>query len=88
MTGGYQVDPDELTAFAGRLDESAEEVRAAADSVREPLGDLGPEGVTRAAELLMAEWARVLRDVELDAVADGLRAVGETYRRADELPRG
>ncbi|PRY44553.1 hypothetical protein [Umezawaea tangerina] len=88
MTGGYRVDPDELTAFAGRLDESAEEVRAAAAALEEPLGDLGPEGVTRAVELLVAEWAAVLRDVGLDAVADGLRAVGETYRRADELPRG
>ncbi len=44
--------------------------------------------MTRAVELLVAEWAAVLRDVGLDAVADGLRAVGETYRRADELPRG
>lgn len=88
MTGGYEVDPDELTAFAGRLDESADEVRAAAASVREPVGDLGPEGVTRAVELLMAEWARILRGVELEAVADGLRAVGETYRRVDEFPRG
>ncbi len=34
MTGGYRVDPDELTAFAGRLDESAEEVRAAAAARR------------------------------------------------------
>jgi hypothetical protein len=88
MTGGYRVYPDELTAFAGRLDESAEEVRVVAASVREPLGDLGPEGVTRATELLMAEWARALLGVELDAVADGLRAVAETYRRADEFPSG
>ncbi|WNV85866.1 hypothetical protein [Umezawaea sp. Da 62-37] len=88
MTGGYDVDPDELTTFAGRLDESADEVRVAAAALEEPLGDLGPEGITSAVEQLIAEWAGTLRGAGLDAVADGLRAVGETYRRTDGLPRG
>jgi uncharacterized protein YukE len=85
MSGGYQVDPDALTAFASRVDEVADEVRAAASTLEEPTGDLGPEGVTEAVEQLVAEWAGVLRGVELDALADGLRAAGETYRQADEL---
>ncbi|WP_367137643.1 WXG100 family type VII secretion target [Saccharothrix sp. HUAS TT1] len=85
MSGGYRVDPDVLTAFAGRLDEVADEARAAASTVAEPPGDLGPEGVTEAVEHLVAEWARALRGVGLDAVADEVRAAGETYRRADEL---
>lgn len=85
MSDGYLVDPDALTAFAARLDEAADELRAAASTVGQPLGDLGPEGVTEAVERLVAEWADALRGVELDAVADGLRAAGETYRQADEL---
>ncbi|MFE2753087.1 hypothetical protein ACFXGA_13930 [Actinosynnema sp. NPDC059335] len=85
MSDGYLVDPDALTAFAARLDEAADELRAAASAVGQPLGDLGPEGVTEAVERLVAEWADALRGVELDAVADGLRAAGETYRQADEL---
>jgi uncharacterized protein YukE len=85
MSGGYQVDPDALGAFAGRLDEVADEVRAAAATLEQPSGDLGPEGVTEAAEQLAAEWVGVLRGIELDAVADALRAAGETYRQADEL---
>ncbi|GAB3009580.1 WXG100 family type VII secretion target [Saccharothrix stipae] len=85
MSGGYLVDPDALTAFAGRLDEAADEVRAAGSTVAQPPGDLGPEGVTEAVEQLVVEWARVLRGVELDAVANALRAAGETYRQADEL---
>jgi uncharacterized protein YukE len=85
MSDGYRVGPDALTAFAGRLDEAADEVRAAASTVEEPLGDLGPEGVTEAVEQLVAEWARTLRGVELDAVADEVRAAAETYRQADEL---
>ena len=85
MSDGYLVDPEALTAFGGRLDEAADEARAAASSLEEPLGDLGPEGVTEAVEHLVAEWARVLRGVELDALADGVRAAGETYRQADEL---
>ncbi|XVS62552.1 WXG100 family type VII secretion target [Actinosynnema sp. CA-299493] len=85
MSGGYQVDPDELAAFAGRLDEVADEVRAVASALEQPSGDLGPEGVTEAVDQLVAEWAGVVRGVELDAVADALRAAGETYRQADEL---
>ncbi|QQQ74521.1 WXG100 family type VII secretion target [Saccharothrix sp. 6-C] len=85
MSGGYQVDPDELAAFAGRLDEVSDEVRATASALEQPSGDLGPEGVTEAVDRLVAEWAAVLRGVELDAVADALRAAGETYRQADEL---
>lgn len=85
MSAGYQVDPDALTAFASRVDEAADEVRAAASTLEEPSGDLGPEGVTEAVEQLVAEWAGVLRGVELDALADALRAAGETYRQADEL---
>ncbi|MFI9010613.1 hypothetical protein ACIGNX_25590 [Actinosynnema sp. NPDC053489] len=85
MSDGYLVDPDELTAFAGRLEEAADEVRAAAAAVGEPPGDLGPEGVAEAVARLVAEWAEVLRGVELDAMADALRAAGETYRQADEL---
>ncbi|MEU4745154.1 hypothetical protein AB0G02_32485 [Actinosynnema sp. NPDC023658] len=88
MSDGYQVDPDALDAFAGRLDEVADEVRTAASTVDEPPGDLGPEGVTEAVEQLVAEWARALRGVELDAVADAVRAAGETYRQADELRHG
>ena len=85
MSGGYQVDPDALAEFAVRLDEVADEVRAAAATLGEPTGDLGPEGVTEAVDRLAVEWAGVLRGVELDAVADALRAAGETYRQADEL---
>ncbi|MER5263027.1 hypothetical protein ABTZ99_13260 [Actinosynnema sp. NPDC002837] len=85
MSGGYQVEPDALAAFAGRLDEVADEVRAAAAALEQPSGDLGPEGVTEAVDRLAAEWAGVLRGVELDVVADALRAAGETYRQADEL---
>jgi uncharacterized protein YukE len=88
MSDGYQVDPDALDAFARRLDEVADDVRAAASTVDEPPGDLGPEGVTEAVEQLVAEWARALRGVELDAVADAVRAAGETYRQADELRHG
>ena len=85
MSDGYQVDPDALAAFAGRLDEVADEVRAAAATLEEAPGDLGPEGVTEAVERLAAEWVGVLRGVELEAVGDALRAAGETYRQADEL---
>lgn len=85
MSAGYRVDPDALTAFAGRLDETADEARTAASVVEQPVGDLGPEGVTEAVGRLVAEWARTLRGVELDAVADAVRAAGETYRQADEL---
>ncbi|MFD0200981.1 MULTISPECIES: WXG100 family type VII secretion target [Saccharothrix] len=85
MSDGYQVDPEALTAFAGRLDEAADEVRAAASTLAEPPGDLGPEGVTEAVEQLAAEWAGVLRGVELAAMADSVRTAGETYRQADEL---
>ncbi|ONI90185.1 hypothetical protein ALI22I_12715 [Saccharothrix sp. ALI-22-I] len=85
MSDGYRVDPDALTAFAGRLDEAADEARAAASTLEEPVGDLGPEGVTEAVEQLVAGWARTLRGVELDAVADELRSAGDTYRQADEL---
>ncbi len=85
MSDGYLVDPDALAAFARRLDEAADEVRAAAAELEVPPGELGPEGVTEAVEQLVAEWARTLRGVELDAMADALRASGETYRQADEL---
>ncbi|MFT7838945.1 WXG100 family type VII secretion target [Saccharothrix sp. BKS2] len=84
MSDGYRVDPDTLTAFAARLDETADEVRAAASSLEDPVGDLGPEGITEAVDHLVAEWARVLRGVGLDVVADGLRAAGDSYREADE----
>ncbi|MCE6994811.1 hypothetical protein LZG04_08345 [Saccharothrix sp. S26] len=85
MSGGYRVDPDALSAFAVRLDEVADDVRAVASTLEEPTGDLGPEGVTEAVARAAAEWAGVLRGVELDALADALRAAGETYRQADEL---
>lgn len=85
MSDGYRVEPDALTAFAGRLDEAADELGAAASTVEGPLGDLGPEGVTEAVEQLAAEWARTLRGAALDASADGVRAAAETYRQADEL---
>jgi uncharacterized protein YukE len=85
MSDGYRVEPDALTAFAGRLDEVADEVRAAASTVDGPVGDLGPEGVTEAVEQLVAEWARTFRGLRLDAEADGVRAAAETYRQADEL---
>jgi hypothetical protein len=85
MSDGYQVDPDALVAFAGRVDEVADEVLAAASTVEQPPGDLGPEGVTEAVEQLVAEWARALRGLEPTALADAVRAAGETYRQADEL---
>ncbi|WP_447003207.1 type VII secretion target [Saccharothrix isguenensis] len=85
MSDGFRVDPDALTAFAGRLDEAADEVGAAASTVEGPLGDLGPEGVTEAVGQLVAEWARTLRGVRLDVVADEVRAAAETYHQADEL---
>ncbi|MGM1059963.1 hypothetical protein [Saccharothrix sp. Mg75] len=83
--GGFSADPAALAAFAGRLDEAADEVRAAAALLAEPVGDLGPEGVTEAVEHLVAEWSRVLSGLDLAADADEVRAAGETYRRADEL---
>ena len=85
MSRGYLVDPDALGAFAVRLDEAADEVRAVASTLEEPPGDLGPEGVTEAVGQVAAEWAAVLRGVELDALAEALRVAGETYRQADEL---
>ncbi|QFZ22121.1 WXG100 family type VII secretion target [Saccharothrix syringae] len=88
MSGGYQVDPDVLTAFAARLDETADEVRAVASTLDDPVGDLGPEGVTEAVDRLMGEWARALRGAGLDEVADGLRAAVGDYRDADEWRRG
>ena len=82
---GYLVDPDALAASAARLGEAADEARTAATALEEPVGDLGPEGVTEAVEHLAAEWARVLRGLELPVLSDGLRAAAETYRQADEL---
>jgi uncharacterized protein YukE len=88
MSDGYGVDPDALTAFASRLDETADEVRAVVAALGEPVGDLGPEGITEAVDRLVAEWARALRGVGLDVVADGLRAAGESYREADRWSHG
>ncbi|GAA3462430.1 hypothetical protein ACFFSW_36930 [Saccharothrix longispora] len=83
--GGFRADPDELAAFAARLDEAGDEVRAAAAGLAEPAGDLGPEGLTEAVEHLVAEWARVLAGADPAAEADALRAAGDAYRQADEL---
>lgn len=88
MSGGYRVDPDALTAFAARLDETADEVRAVAAALEEPVGDLGPEGITEAVDHLLGEWARALRAVEPGVLADGLRAAAEEYRDADEWRHG
>ncbi|GAA1297483.1 hypothetical protein [Saccharothrix xinjiangensis] len=88
MSDGYGVDPDALTAFATRLDDTSDEVRAVVAALEDPVGDLGPEGITEAVDRLVADWARALRDVGLDVVADGLRAAGERYREADEWRHG
>ncbi|WP_433262710.1 WXG100 family type VII secretion target [Actinosynnema sp. CS-041913] len=86
MSGGYAVDPDELAGFADRLADTADELRTTLSTVDEPVGDLGPEGVTEAVTELLAEWSDTLRGLALTTVADEVRTAGETYRQADELP--
>ncbi|MBB5959149.1 uncharacterized protein YukE [Saccharothrix tamanrassetensis] len=88
MSDGYRVDPDELVAFAGRLDDTADELRAVLSTLDEPVGDLGPEGIAEALSGLLAQWSDAVRGLDIAPVADDVRAAGEAYRQADELPRG
>ncbi|GAA1351343.1 hypothetical protein GCM10009660_48970 [Catellatospora bangladeshensis] len=88
MSGGYRVDPDELTRFADRLADTGDELRAVASALAERVGDLGPQGVPEAVSALLAQWADAVRGWDLPAAADAVRAAAGTYRRADELPGG
>ncbi|CCH33602.1 PE domain-containing protein [Actinosynnema sp. NPDC047251] len=85
---GFRVDPDELAGFANRLADTGDDLRAALSGLAEPVGDLGPEGVSEAVSGLFAEWADTVRGLDFGVLADEVRATGETYRRADELDHG
>ncbi len=85
---GYEVAPDELDAFAHRLADTADELRAVVSALAEQVGDLGPEGIPAAVSGLFADWADTLRALDPAGLSDELRAAGETYRQADELNHG
>ncbi|MEU5694627.1 hypothetical protein [Actinosynnema sp. NPDC020468] len=82
---GYRVDPDAVTALAGRLAESAEELGGVAAGLAAPPGALGPPPVADAVTALLAEWRARLPTRELADLAESLRSVAETYREADRL---
>ncbi|MFI9818740.1 WXG100 family type VII secretion target [Saccharothrix variisporea] len=88
MSGGFRVDPDELTWYASRLSEAADDLDRVLSTVDGPVGDLGPQGVTEAVEGLVVGWVARLRAVDLAGVAESVRAAGEAYRAADEWGRG
>ncbi|MEU4806067.1 hypothetical protein [Actinosynnema sp. NPDC023587] len=85
---GYRVDPDELAGYAHRLADTGDDLRAALAGLTEPVGDLGPEGIAETVSGLFGQWADTVRGLDPGALADDVRATGETYRRADELDHG
>lgn len=84
---GFQVDPGALDSAADALEIAADELGADVDSLQEGAGvDLGPAGITEAADALIAAQLERLRGVHADVVAAaGLtREAGAGYRRLDE----
>ncbi|MEV4315334.1 hypothetical protein [Actinocrispum sp. NPDC049592] len=85
---GYQADPVEMAAAAARLADSADEVRAAAAALGEGVrGDLGPGGITAAADQLISVWAARMRAASTDLAAAGqdIRTSGDLYAGAEEV---
>ncbi|MEC3976721.1 hypothetical protein [Amycolatopsis sp. H20-H5] len=91
MTGGYHADPDELLALAGRLEEVAGELRAAACSLGgATAGELGPAGIPAALAGLTGAWSGRLRsvDTEFGSAVAGVRAAAKAYADAEERAAG
>jgi hypothetical protein len=91
MTDRYRVDADAMTAAAGRLDEAAEDVRAAAELLAEGAGDdLGPGGVTEEAGGLTEAWTARLSAVheQVASGAAGVRAARDAYLDVDDVVTG
>lgn len=87
MTNEYRVDADAMTAAAGRLEEAADEVRAATEILADGCGDdLGPGGVTEAASDLTEAWTARLSAVHVDvaSAATSVRAARDGYLDVDE----
>ncbi|MGW5723795.1 hypothetical protein ACWEVP_47050 [Amycolatopsis sp. NPDC003865] len=81
---GFHADPAALDALALRLDDVAEEYRAAAVSLSPP-EDLGPGPVSAALTALTGEWSGRIRAVERDftAAAADVRTAAKAYRETD-----
>ncbi|MEJ2857300.1 MULTISPECIES: WXG100 family type VII secretion target [unclassified Saccharothrix] len=88
MSDGFQVDPDELTWYANRLSEAADDLDRVVSTVDGSVGDLGPQGITEVVEGLVTGWVARLRAVDLAGVAESVREAGEAYRQADRWERG
>ena len=87
VTAGYRVDLPAMAVAAGRLDEAADEVRAAAGVVAETAGgDLGPGGLAAALSAVTDGWAArlVAAQEAMAATAAGVRAAADTYAEADD----
>ena len=83
---GYTADPHALETAAGRLDDVAREIGAAAAGIDARAGaDLGPGGVTEAVDVLAANLAGRMRAVhsDLSAAAGNVAAAGAAYRDAE-----
>ncbi|KDN22063.1 type VII secretion target [Amycolatopsis rifamycinica] len=81
---GFHADPSALEALARRLEDTAAEYRAAADSLEAPANP-GPPPIATALAALAAEWSGRIRAVETDftgAAAD-VRTAAKAYRTTD-----
>jgi hypothetical protein len=78
---GYTADPHALKVTAGKLDDVAREVGAAAAGIDARAGDLGPGGVTEAVDVLAAGLAGRMRAVcsDLTAASANVAAAGAAY---------
>ncbi|MGW4059264.1 type VII secretion target [Amycolatopsis sp. NPDC004747] len=84
---GFHVDPVALDALALRLEDTADEYRAAAAALEAPEapGGLGPAPVSAALTALTGAWSGSIRAVQTDFAdaAAGVRAAATAYRATD-----
>ncbi|MFD7297908.1 DUF6507 family protein [Streptomyces sp. NPDC059897] len=87
VPGTFQVDVEELSGFAARLDECASEMRGAGQQMgRASVSGMGHAAVESACSGFQDSWQYGIKQLSqvTESIRDGLQATAQAYSGADQ----